>query len=105
MPGGDGSGPLGFGPMTGRGAGYCAGFNGSGYAMGRGYGFGFRRFNRSGFPCRFSFYSPAYAPEAYPAAVAYPAADEEESLKAEANYLESQLKQIKKRLEALREET
>ena len=27
MPFGDGTGPLGLGPMTGRGAGYCAGYN------------------------------------------------------------------------------
>ena len=26
MPRGDGTGPMGMGPMTGRGAGYCAGF-------------------------------------------------------------------------------
>jgi len=26
MPGGDGTGPTGFGPMSGRGAGYCAGY-------------------------------------------------------------------------------
>ena len=26
MPGGDGTGPWGFGPMTGRAAGFCAGF-------------------------------------------------------------------------------
>ena len=57
MPFGDGTGPMGMGPMTGRGAGYCAGFNMPGYAnslpgrpgiglgrgmgrgMGRGYGF------------------------------------------------------------------
>ena len=26
MPGGDGTGPMGMGPMTGRGAGHCAGF-------------------------------------------------------------------------------
>ena len=31
MPGGDGSGPAGMGPMTGRGAGYCAGFSTPGY--------------------------------------------------------------------------
>ena len=31
MPGGDGSGPLGWGPRTGRGAGFCAGFNVPGY--------------------------------------------------------------------------
>jgi len=26
MPGGDGTGPAGMGPMTGRAAGYCAGY-------------------------------------------------------------------------------
>ena len=31
MPRGDGTGPLGFGPMTGRGMGYCAGFPVPGY--------------------------------------------------------------------------
>ncbi len=41
MPGGDGTGPRGFGPMTGRAAGFCAGFGAPGYATfgtGRGYG-------------------------------------------------------------------
>lgn len=40
MPGGDGTGPQGFGPMTGRAAGFCAGFSAPGYANpigGRGY--------------------------------------------------------------------
>jgi hypothetical protein len=32
MPRGDGTGPAGQGPMTGRGAGFCAGFNMPGYA-------------------------------------------------------------------------
>ena len=45
MPRGDRTGPSGMGPMTGRGAGYCAGFAVPGYAnswggRGRGYGFG-----------------------------------------------------------------
>ena len=49
MPRGDGTGPMGMGSMTGRGAGYCAGFNTPGFAnpaprMGmafrRGVGFG-----------------------------------------------------------------
>ena len=31
MPLGDGTGPLGFGPMTGRAAGYCAGYPVPGY--------------------------------------------------------------------------
>ena len=44
MPGGDGTGPMGYGRLTGRGAGYCAGFGASesvnpvevGYGSGRG---------------------------------------------------------------------
>lgn len=49
MPGGDRTGPIGAGPMTGRGAGYCAGFDlpgfannvpaGRGQARGRGFAF------------------------------------------------------------------
>ncbi len=46
MPAGNGTGPMGAGPMTGRGAGFCAGFNQPGFAsgggFGRGMGFGFR---------------------------------------------------------------
>lgn len=45
MPGGDGTGPLGMGPMTGRARGFCAGYPMPGYANpipGRG-GFGFGR--------------------------------------------------------------
>jgi hypothetical protein len=60
MPRGDRTGPMGIGPMTGRGAGYCAGYPVPGYAnplvpgrggrgggrgwgrgMGRGWGWGF----------------------------------------------------------------
>ena len=44
MPGGDGTGPMGFGSLTGRGAGYCAGFPVPGYmnpVSGRGVGRGF----------------------------------------------------------------
>ena len=45
MPGRNGTGPAGFGPMTGRAAGYCAGYSVPGYAnpiseRGRGFGFG-----------------------------------------------------------------
>jgi len=55
MPGGDGTGPMGMGPMTGRVAGYCAGYSAPGYAnfipgrgMGLGRGSGRRRFWRRG---------------------------------------------------------
>ncbi len=49
MPRGDRTGPAGAGPMSGRGAGFCAGFNtagfqtaGGGFGRGCGRGFGFR---------------------------------------------------------------
>ena len=41
MPGGDRTGPWGFGPRTGRAMGYCSGYNMPGYVnprYGRGYG-------------------------------------------------------------------
>jgi hypothetical protein len=46
MPAGDGTGPMGMGPMTGRGAGYCGGYGAPGWAMpgpGRAYGAGWGR--------------------------------------------------------------
>lgn len=61
MPGGDGTGPMGIGPMTGRGAGYCAGFavpgvvnrmfGGGFFGRGRGGRRGWRNmFYATGFP-------------------------------------------------------
>jgi len=54
MPGGDRTGPLGQGPMTGRAAGYCVGNDFPGYA---GQGFGRGRGSRGGFGGR-SMYNP-----------------------------------------------
>lgn len=46
MPGGDRTGPAGAGPMTGRGAGYCNGFNRPGsFRPGAGQGRGRRNMN------------------------------------------------------------
>jgi len=49
MPRGDGTGPLGLGPMTGRAAGYCAGYPVPGFmnpipgrGLGLGLGWGYR---------------------------------------------------------------
>ncbi len=58
MPAGDGTGPWGMGPMTGRGAGYCAGYGVAGcynpLPLRRGGGFGRRhRFWATGMPGRF----------------------------------------------------
>ena len=47
MPGGNRTGPAGMGPMTGRAAGYCAGYPVPGYmnpyggGLGMGYGYGY----------------------------------------------------------------
>ncbi len=52
MPGGDRTGPTGAGPMTGRGAGFCAGYQVPGFAnqtMGRGFGGGRGRGGGGGF--------------------------------------------------------
>ena len=35
MPRGDGTGPMGMGPMTGRGMGYCTGYSSSRFAVRR----------------------------------------------------------------------
>ena len=40
MPGGDRTGPIGMGPRTGRGAGFCAGYGTPGYANAPGFGRG-----------------------------------------------------------------
>ena len=52
MPRGDGTGPMGLGPMTGRGVGYCAGYSVPGYMNsipGRGYfGWGRRFYGHGG---------------------------------------------------------
>lgn len=52
MPGGDRTGPVGAGPMTGRGVGYCNGFNRpGGFKVSAGMGRGRRNMNnRAGRP-------------------------------------------------------
>ncbi len=40
MPWGDGTGPMGLGPRTGRGLGFCSGFGAPGYVRGGGPGWG-----------------------------------------------------------------
>ena len=123
MPGGDRTGPLGFGPMTGRGAGWCAGagYVAPGYAntgwaggyqgrpVGRGPGRGFRWrnwFYATGVPGWQRFQPSAYGPMATQAPI-YPPMDREtelNALKAEAMELEQALKEINERLAKLEEQ-
>ena len=66
MPLGDGTGPAGLGPMTGRAAGFCAGFQVPGYMNpGFGRGFGYWTAPYGGYPVR-----PYYP--GYPAFSIYP---------------------------------
>ena len=104
MPRGDRTGPDGMGPMTGRGMGYCAGYAApgymsGGYGMGRGRGGvgrgrGYRRMQTM--PVQ-----PMWEYAGYPAGQPYPAVDEKEALKHQADYLEKQLSAVRDRLDSL----
>ena len=110
MPRGDKSGPQGAGPMTGRGAGYCAGYDAPGYANpvpGRGAGMGGGRGRGRGGArgWRHWFHAtglPRFARSAAPwGAPPVTEAQETEALKAQANWLGEQLESIQQRLSEL----
>lgn len=95
MPRGDRTGPLGLGPRTGRGAGYCAGYPVPGfmnpYGFGRGTGFGLGwgwRWVPPFYPTPSPFYAPSPAQEAA-------------FLKAQAEALKESLRRIESRLKEL----
>ena len=112
MPFADGTGPAGLGPMTGRAAGFCAGFavpgymnpvGGRGYwgwgrgrGMGRGRGFG-RGFGWSGaagpYPAN-AFFGPTVTAE-----------QELGGLKQQAELLQNSLSQVSERIEQLEKES
>ncbi|WP_457571626.1 DUF5320 domain-containing protein [Desulfovulcanus sp.] len=93
MPGFDGTGPMGQGPMTGRGLGRCTGFAGGG-GFRRGFGLGMGRGFGRGLGRRFGWGAGyGYAPVA-------PVTPEEEKslLTNQISALENQLEYLKKRL-------
>ena len=118
MPRGDRTGPMGQGPMTGRGMGYCAGYDVPGFQNGpwgmggfggrgmggyggrgmggRGFGRGWRhRYYATGIPGWMAGGFTTYGP---------PAMGPETELKAleeEATFLERSLEEVKKRLAEL----
>lgn len=107
MPRGDGTGPMGMGPMTGRAMGYCAGYAApryanSGFGMGRGRGFR-RMYDMTGLPgwARCGDYCSGFAPYVYPEMV--PDVDEKVVLRNQAEFLEKQLKGIRERLKGFEE--
>jgi hypothetical protein len=110
MPAGDGTGPAGQGSMTGRGMGYCAGYNAPGYAnpapgfgrgfgrgSGRGRGFGRGRFWYGPAPARYVPAQPQYVQPQYE----YKKEDELADLKAEKEVVERDLKSINERIKDL----
>jgi hypothetical protein len=119
MPRGDKTGPWGTGPMTGRAAGYCAGYPvpgymnptggyGGGRGRGRGRGWG-RGFGRG----RYAIPPPAVGQAAYPQTtpIAQPQSPEQEvtalenyqkQLEAEKTDLEQEMGSVKARIEELK---
>ena len=105
MPAGDRTGPEGMGPRTGRGAGYCSGYDSPGYmnpAFGRGYGGwgaggrGLRRMRR--YPMRMGWRGYGFHPGAYPPPAPMTEEQEHEALKAEESWLQEQLDTVRSRM-------
>lgn len=99
MPGGDRTGPWGAGPRTGRGMGYCGNYNRPGFSNPPGYdrlGFGFGH-GWAGRGWRHHFYATGIPGWAAPLTPEQETAD----LRAQADYLRSQLDVIQKRIEEL----
>ncbi|HHU50608.1 MAG TPA: DUF5320 domain-containing protein [Firmicutes bacterium] len=121
MPRGDCTGPRGMGPMTGRAAGYCAGYplpgcanSLPGFGMGLGLGCGRGRGRMGGgLFRRHRFAKPLYPPDGpgFPEGTSeVGVADEQayllqaqKSLEAHLEYLGGQLKQVKECLQELEE--
>ena len=103
VPRGDGTGPLGQGPMTGRGAGLCAGYSTPGYANSwggrgmpwgqgwqRGIGRGWRLASYQGFP---TFAGYAFAPPTEKAQLL--------ALQSEAEHLKTSLAEVESLIQDL----
>ena len=105
MPGGDRTGPQGFGPMTGRAAGFCAGYSMPGYASsvgGRGMGMGWRRGMGRGRGWRHWFYATGIPGWARFLGSTAPSQEQElDGLKQQAEFLQNSLKEVNKRIEEL----
>jgi len=111
MPGGDGTGPLGLGPRTGRALGFCAGYNVPGYMniagrgfrrfFGRGFGRGFawRRWMFAQVIAPYRIWEPIYPPTpGY-----YPTKEEQiRNLESEARAIEEEQKELGREMEEIR---
>ena len=92
MPRGNGTGPMGMGPMTGRGVGFCAGFNMPGLA-GNGVGFGGGRGRRN------CFYATGLNGWQRDDIIQTTVTGNKESLQRQADALQARLEAVKKRLD------
>jgi hypothetical protein len=115
MPAGDRTGPRGMGPMTGRGAGYCAGYGTPGYTnpmAGWGFGMGWGRGRGGGWGrgWRHMYYAtglPGWARYGYapawgaPPAAAYGPYGVPPTQEQEAEFLKSQAEMLKEELDAI----
>jgi hypothetical protein len=117
MPRGDGTGPAGMGSLTGRRAGFCAGYDAPGYANpvgGRGYGGWWGRGGAwGGRGWRHTYYAtglpgwaragigPAYG---FSSAPAWSKEQEMEALRTQAEYMKESLDNINQRLQELEKE-
>ncbi len=128
MPAGDGTGPAGMGPMTGRAAGYCAGYGVPGYMnpvrgrfLGRGFGRGrgWRNWYKAtgmpgwmramqglpawGQPGAMPYQSPVGTPYGY--AQAGPSKETQlAALRTQAEQMQSALENIQQRIQELEQE-
>lgn len=114
MPRGDRTGPLGFGPRTGRAGGYCAGFpvpgymnpqpgsRGVGFGRGRGWGRGLGRGRMYGasYPCPVFQGVPAYGTP-YPGYG--PEYEAEATTEQKVSFLKEQAALLKEELDAIEE--
>ncbi len=119
MPRGDGTGPGGMGPMTGRRLGFCAGYDSPGYTKGvprggggfgagrgRGFGRGFRGGYGRGFGQGFGYYPAAPAYYGEPVNQTAPTREQElEGLKVQAANYEQGLQDIARRISELEAES
>jgi hypothetical protein len=119
MPKGDGTGPMGMGPMTGRAAGACAGFGMPGFANpmgGRGCGMRFGRgrgaggrgfrnmFNATGLTGWQRAAGGPMAAAVRPYAAAPTREQQVTALKSQAAYFDNALDELRKRIEELEAE-
>ena len=109
MPGGDRTGPIGRGPMTGRALGFCVGYPNPGYSTNPGYSRGFGRGWGRGFGRGFwgrgrGFWWRNYSPAPYYS----PSLSKEEEKTYFENMLkglEEEIKDVKERIKELSKET